>query len=109
MNEAVAAPLPAEASTSDAKRWQQELKAGRAELRATFLQRPDTGRLLRGHTRLVDRIIASIWRELRAPSDIALVAVGGYGRGELYPHSDVDILILLPGWLDPPAPRSSSG
>jgi len=101
MNEAIAALPPAEASSAHAKRWQQELKAGRAELRAAFLQRPDTGRLLRGHTRLVDRILASIWRELRAPSDVALVAVGGYGRGELYPHSDVDILILLPGWLDP--------
>jgi [protein-PII] uridylyltransferase len=101
MNEAIASLSSADAPKAAAKRWQEELRAGRAELRASFLERPDTGRLLRGHTRLVDRVVGSIWRNLHAPSDIALVAVGGYGRGELFPHSDVDVLILLPGWLDP--------
>jgi len=101
MNEAIAKPPAVTAPKEGAKRWQEELRTGRAALRAAFLDRPDTSRLLRGHTRLVDRIIASIWRDLGAPAEIALVAVGGYGRGEQFPHSDVDVLILLPGWLDP--------
>ena len=68
MNEAIAKPPAATAPKEGAKRWQEELRTGRAALRAAFVDRPDTSRLLRGHTRLVDRIIASIWRDLGAPA-----------------------------------------
>ena len=81
-------------------RWRDALRSGRAALQAAFLARPDTPKLLRAHARLVDRILAGVWREQHGPAGIALVAVGGYGRGQLYPHSDVDVLILLPGPLD---------
>ncbi len=89
-----AAPSPPPATIRAA------LKAGRDALRDAFLARPDTPKLLRGHARLVDRTIREVWRASGMPSLTTLVAVGGYGRGQLFPHSDVDVLILLPHEAD---------
>ena len=74
--------------------WRDALKTGQHALRLQFEQDNNTRRLLRGQCRLVDKILCDIWAQANLPSDISLIAVGGYGRGELYPQSDVDILIL---------------
>jgi len=100
MTRLAAVALPVGNPDDAAQRWRAELKAGRAALQAAFYARPDTGRLLREHARLVDRVVASVWTGLAAPSGATLVAVGGYGRGQLFPHSDVDVLVLLPGAPD---------
>jgi len=76
--------------------WRDQLKRGRGALRAAFFTRPDTPKLLREHAHLVDRVVRGVWREAGMPPELALMAVGGYGRGQLFPHSDVDVLILLP-------------
>ena len=73
-----------------------ELRDGEAALTASYLERPLTRNYLRGRTTLVDRAIVSLWQHCGLPASYALVATGGYGRGELFPYSDVDLLILLP-------------
>ncbi len=77
----------------------ERLREARAALRDKYLARPEAARFLHGHRRVVDVLLRAIWRRAAFPPDFALVAVGGYGRGELFPHSDVDILILLPAPL----------
>ncbi|MGH8675808.1 MAG: [protein-PII] uridylyltransferase [Burkholderiales bacterium] len=77
------------------ERWRSLLHEGRSMLRERFMASPSAGRSLREHARLIDRTLKEIWREAAPSTEAALVATGGYGRGELFPRSDVDLLILL--------------
>jgi len=78
-----------------AGKWREALLAGRRALREAYQRRPSPAQLLRGHSRLIDRVLRGLWQELQPASNAALVATGGYGRRELFPCSDIDILVLL--------------
>ncbi|MEA3103957.1 [protein-PII] uridylyltransferase, partial [Caballeronia mineralivorans] len=54
--------------------------------------------LVRDRAKLVDMALRAAWvnHAGKFAGDLALVAVGGYGRGELHPSSDIDIMVLLP-------------
>ncbi|MGC8506725.1 MAG: [protein-PII] uridylyltransferase [Thiomonas sp.] len=75
----------------------QNWKSGRAALLDTFTRNPRLiAPLLHGLTRLADSTLQALWTATGVPQHAALMAVGGFGRGELFPHSDIDLLLLLP-------------
>ena len=82
------------------KSLRQRYREGKAALIEQFMRERPSGRssqrLLKGLAQHVDLTLQELMSALPMPEGLALVAVGGYGRGELFPHSDIDVLVLLP-------------
>ncbi|MGF6212694.1 [protein-PII] uridylyltransferase [Comamonas sp. 4034] len=55
---------------------------------------------LRKLSNLADDLLRDLWHLAGLPDHLSLVAVGGFGRGKLFPHSDIDVLVLLPDGTD---------
>ena len=86
----------------------EAMAAGRAELLRRLSEHPSAGHeITQGHAFLVDQLIRVIHDHViediypsanRSSGErLTLIAVGGYGRGEMAPHSDVDIAFITPG------------
>jgi [protein-PII] uridylyltransferase len=95
---------PEPAATIGALR--QQLQLARDAAIESFRKRQGTGALVTALSRAVDRVLTRLWADLLPASGCSLIAVGGYGRGELFPHSDVDLLILS---TDDPPPAVVAG
>ena len=96
--------LPARiaAAQASSEAFAAALGDAQADLRARFQDDEPVETLVHARARLIDVVLREIWPRKLAEhaADWALVAVGGYGRGELHPYSDVDLLILVPQPLD---------
>jgi [protein-PII] uridylyltransferase len=90
----------AEARNALMTRLKTRLQDGQRAITEQYRAERDAARLLHQRCRLIDEVLHELWHELAMPASLALIAVGGYGRGELYPASDVDLLILLPEEAD---------
>jgi [protein-PII] uridylyltransferase len=78
--------------------FRQVLDQGSEYLKDRFLADEPIEDLVRDRARLVDVTLRAAWvsHAGKFTADLGLLAVGGYGRGELHPSSDIDIMVLLP-------------
>ncbi|MGZ8240551.1 MAG: [protein-PII] uridylyltransferase [Methylobacter sp.] len=79
------------------QQFKQLLKQNDAELRQKFNPHKSVSNLLKEKSDFVDDILSCCWRHFLGEhaKQLSLIAVGGYGRRELFPYSDIDIVVLL--------------
>ncbi|MDH3325694.1 MAG: nucleotidyltransferase domain-containing protein, partial [Gammaproteobacteria bacterium] len=85
-------------SSNKIPHYKHAIKSAQATLFSLFDENVSIELLIKARSHFIDTLMIHAWRSFfisDTNEDIALIAVGGYGRAELHPYSDVDILILL--------------
>lgn len=79
------------------QQFKQLIKAKDAELQQQFDPQNSVSHLIKAKSDFIDDILTCCWQHFLADNahHLSLLAVGGYGRRELFPYSDIDILVLL--------------
>ena len=99
-------------SAAELAHLREQYRSGKIELLASLAQSGASTRGIRSRlqalARHTDKTLQQLWMRAGFPQECSLVAVGGYGRGELFPYSDVDVLLLLPDGTLIDAPLADS-
>ena len=87
------------------------LTQAKAHARAQFEKTGDVEALLAEQTRIVDTLLSAIYDYAMADAQVSLslIATGGYGRKELFPYSDIDLLFLYDPKEEAAAVRKGPG
>ncbi len=89
----------------DVEAYKDVLASVQRDFDTAFLANENIRTLINGRATLIDTALRAAWSHFMPSGQTiaCLVAVGGYGRSELHPHSDIDLLILLESSSDVPA------
>ena len=74
----------------------KEIALHELNLIKVFLKKREGQAYLHNHSLLMDKTLTRLWEGLEFKNTASLIACGGYGRQELFPYSDIDLLILTP-------------
>ena len=90
----------------------EEFRTAKAK-QIALLHNPALGRrsvrgVLHHFSELADGLLRTLWQRAQMPDTATLLAVGGYGRAQLFPYSDIDVLVLLPQSGAQPAPETAA-
>lgn len=77
------------------KIFKNALNGADIHLNDRFREGDEIASIIHERASFIDCILHYAWHRQEWSSDVAMIAVGGYGRGELHPQSDIDLLILM--------------